>query len=358
MKSIAVYIHIPYCRSKCPYCDFFSLADQSSAQRYVEAVCARTAAFLEENPCEVETLYIGGGTPSVLEGKQIAAIIETAANGSSKAIGEITVECNPSDVSAAFFESIHAAGANRLSLGMQSAVDSERRALGRRADRAQVKAAVEAARRAGFQNISLDIMLGIPQQTQSSLQESIRFCAELGVEHVSAYILKLEEGTFFAKHPQRLALPDEDAAADLYLLAVEALEQAGWRQYEISNFAKPGFESRHNLKYWRLEPYAGIGAAAHSFLGGKRFYYPRDIDYFIAGGAPIADGAGGDRLERIMLGLRLKEGIQKALLSEKARGELPALEQQGFVTTDEQTVALTPKGCLLSNTIINLLSEV
>ena len=358
MKKLGIYIHIPYCRSKCPYCDFFSLAKTDTAAAYIAAVERELENFAREHNCIADTLYIGGGTPSVLAGEQIASLISTVRRLYGDALEEVTVEGNPSDVSEEFLRTIRAAGANRLSLGMQSAVESERRALGRRAGRAQVAAAVEAARQAGFGNISLDLMLGIPAQSARSLSESIRFCADLGVEHISAYILKLEEGTYFYRNRDKLDLSDDDAAADLYLQAVEELTESGFAQYEISNFAKPGKESRHNLKYWRLEEYLGIGAAAHSFVGGKRFYYPRDIERFIAGTAPVADGSGGDRGEQIMLGLRLKEGISKPLLSEKAIQKLPLLAEQGMITETEQTVALTPQGCLLSNTIINALSEV
>ena len=356
MKSVGMYIHIPYCRSKCPYCDFFSLADRDSAAQYVRAVCRTIEAFFTANHCKADTLYIGGGTPSVLTGEQIACVVHCARRYAAD-LEEITVECNPSDCSEDFLREIFAAGVNRLSFGMQSAVERERRALGRRADRARIAAAVKSAQAVGFRNISVDLMLGIPGQTSESLSESIRFCASLGVQHISAYLLKIEDGTPFAKKRETLSLPDEDTTADLYLQCVAGLEQAGWRQYEISNFALPGFESRHNLKYWRVEEYIGIGAAAHSFFGGKRFYYPRDIAYFIDGGEPLADGTGGDREEKIMLGLRLCEGIPAAWLSPKAQENLPLLCEQGLATYKDNTIALTPKGFLISNSIINLLTE-
>lgn len=357
MKPLGIYVHIPFCRSKCPYCDFFSLADTAVAADYVQALQEQIAAFAAQYRRKADTLYIGGGTPSVLQGAQIAAIINSTKAHFGSAIEEITVECNPSDADEAFFESIAAVGANRLSFGMQSAVDRERRALGRRADRAQVEKAVKSARQAGIQNISLDVMLGIPGQSTESLHESIGFCAALGVQHISAYILKIEEGTYFGKHRERLILPDEDATADLYLQAVEELEKAGFLQYEISNFAKPGAESRHNLKYWHCEEYLGIGAAAHSFAEGKRFYYPRDIAYFIHKKPPIPDGTGGDRQEKIMLGLRLREGIDNTLLSESAKAQLPFLIEQGLIHCTAERTALTPRGCLLSNAIIGALTE-
>ena len=289
--------------------------------------------------------------------EQIVDIIKTVEKHGKSAISEVTIECNPSDVSAEFLETVFAAGANRLSFGLQSAVDSERRALGRRADRVQVEKAVQTAKNIGFSNISLDLMIGIPGQTAESLRESIRFCAASGVQHISAYILKIEPGTVFAKRAPLLDLPDDDKVADFYLQAVDELQNAGFRQYEISNFAVPGFESRHNLKYWRLEDYLGVGAAAHSCVNGKRFFYPRDIEYFIGAGAPVADGESGSREEKIMLGLRLAEGIPLSLLSEAASEKLPFLQNQGYARVNAEKIALTPKGFLLSNTIINLLSE-
>ena len=357
MNKLGIYIHIPYCRSKCPYCDFFSLADTGTAQRYTERVCEEIELFFSQNGCKADTLYIGGGTPSVLPGEQIAAIVRCAQKHCNNGINEITVECNPSDTAEVFLREIYAAGVNRLSFGMQSAVDSERRALGRRARCEQVAAAVKNAQIIGFGNISLDLMLGIPRQTRESLSESIRFCASLGVQHISAYLLKIEPETVFEKKKDMLALPDDDMSADLYLQAVDELERVGFKQYEISNFAKPGFESRHNLKYWRLENYVGIGAAAHCFVNGKRFFFPRDIDYFISGGAPTEDGDGGDRNEQIMLGLRLKEGIDTSLLSNAARKSLRELQQQGYLTLTGTTAALTPAGCLISNAIIHMLTE-
>lgn len=355
MKKLGIYVHIPFCRSKCPYCDFFSLPDKECSKEYITAVNDKVLNFTKNNSCKVDTLYIGGGTPSALSGGEIASVIQTVKKSFNCAIDEVTVECNPSDVSEDFFEKIFSSGANRLSFGMQSAVDSERRALGRRADKKQVEKAVELARKIGFENISLDLMLGIPKQTSDSLSESIKFCADLGVQHISAYILKLEEGTWFYKNLAKLELPDDDKTADFYLQAVSELEQNGFEQYEISNFSKAGYESKHNLKYWNLEEYLGIGAAAHSYLGGKRFYYPRDINYFINGGEPLYDGEGGTAEEKIMLGLRLKKGILISLLSEKAKKELPFLSQQGYTEINGNRLSLTAKGFLVSNSIINTL---
>jgi oxygen-independent coproporphyrinogen-3 oxidase len=309
MKNTGIYIHIPFCRSKCPYCDFFSLTNTQKARNYMESVNQHIALEGERNLCKVDTLYIGGGTPSVVDAELLAAAVKKVRECFKCELKEVTVECNPSDSESKFFDIIASSGVNRISFGMQSAVESERKALGRRADAEKVKQAVKSAREAGIKNISLDLMIGIPNQTKDSLLKSIDFCAETEVQHISAYMLKLEKGTYFYNHADRLNLPDEDTTADLYLYTVEKAEELGFKQYEISNFAKEGYESLHNLKYWLLDDYIGIGAAAHSFIGSKRFYYPRDTDYFISGGQMIFEGNGGDTSERIMLGLRLKRGI-------------------------------------------------
>lgn len=350
-------MHIPFCRSKCPYCDFFSVLNREKADAYVASLNEHIRAAAQKYECKVDTIYIGGGTPSALSAKSLVSVIGNIKESFECELCEVTAECNPSDASPEFFEELACGGVNRVSFGMQSAVESERRALGRRANSAQVKTAVEEARKGGIHNISLDIMLGIPAQNEETLKKSIDFCAECGVQHISAYMLKIENGTPFARNIKKLRLPSDDETADLYLSAVEKLGEYGFKQYEISNFAKESFESLHNLKYWRLEDYIGIGAAAHSFIGSERFFYPRDIDYFIAGGAEISEGKGGGRDEKIMLGLRLKEGIKESLLSDKAKKALPFLSQNGFLNIGGGRLELTTKGFLVSNSIINMLTE-
>ena len=309
---------------------------------------------------KAETLYLGGGTPSLIGGENIALIVRKAKELFG-VYGEITVECNPSATEKGFFETVAKAGVNRISLGMQSAVTAERQKLGRSADRERISECIREARDAGIDNITLDVMLGVPLQTQESLKETIAFCLETGVPHISAYMLKLEEGTYYYNNAEKLSLPDEDATADMYLLLSEELEKNGFCHYEISNFAKEGFEGKHNLKYWNAEEYLGIGPSAHSFLDGKRFYYPRDFEYFSCGKPPIEDGTGGDEEEYVMLRLRLKEGLKFADYYErynkeiakqmKAKAELFA--KQGFMKVTEDSISLTREGFLLSNTIIS-----
>lgn len=359
MNKAGIYIHIPFCRSKCPYCDFYSMRlTDSAAKDYTASVLKRIAEFKEKYPLDADTLYFGGGTPSLIGAENIVKIIEAAKTFGS--FGEITVECNPSCVEDGFFEKVSAAGVNRISLGLQSASDSERRSLGRLAGVKEAEKCIRSAQNAGIKNISLDVMIGIPNQTMESLDETLTFCVNSGAVHVSAYMLKLEENTFFYKNQSRLNLPDDDFTADAYLRMVSFLENAGFNQYEISNFAADGFESRHNLKYWLGAEYLGIGPAAHSFVNGKRFYFPRDIEHFMNGGEPVDDGTGGDIEEYIMLSLRLRNGVLYDEICKRGyESRLEALKEKadffarhGFVQADNYGFRLTPRGFLISNTII------
>lgn len=308
---------------------------------------------------KADTLYFGGGTPSVLDGESIAMLTRRAKNLFG-AEGEITVECNPSAVEDDFFETVADAGVNRISLGVQSVIESERKKLGRFSDRELIEKRIVQCRDAGIKNISLDVILGVQDQTMKSLSETLDFCIGSGATHVSAYMLKIEEGTQYYKKKASLNLPDEDTVADMYLAMSEKLRANGFEHYEISNFARPGFEGRHNLKYWSCEEYLGLGPSAHSFIDGKRFYFPRDIEYFKDGGAPISDGNGGDEEEYIMLRLRLRDGIIFEDYKKKYGKAFPEdiikkaekFIANGLMKSNEKSMALTEKGFLLSNAII------
>lgn len=362
MKTISLYIHTPFCRSKCPYCDFYSLTRREDLfPSYARAVTGRLRALAARYRVQADTLYLGGGTPSLIGGELLAEIITAALeNFQISPEAEITVECNPSSCDRELFEQLYAAGVNRISLGMQSAVDRERQKLGRRSGRAEVEQCIGWARDAGIENISLDLMLGVPGQTVESVTESVRFCAACGVTHVSGYLLKIEEGTPFYARADQLELPDEDETCAIYYAACDALESAGYMQYEISNFAKPGFESRHNLKYWNDEEYLGVGPAAHSFINGKRFYNPRDIEAFLSGAEPVDDGAGGDFEEYAMLRLRLCAGLEDGAVRARFGHAIPAelyaraeeLRESGLAACDEKGIRLTREGFLLSNSAI------
>ncbi len=363
MKPIGLYIHIPFCNGKCPYCDFYSVNPNGErVTAYVDALCKR----IDEAGGIYDTVYFGGGTPSLIGSDNIAEIMSHINRTESC---EVTLECNPSDTGAVDsqfdFSVVAESGINRISIGLQSADDAERKALGRRGGCDDVERAMKRAQNAGIGNISLDLMLGIPNQTAESLKKSVEFCKSSGASHVSAYILKIEEGTPFFERKNSLILPDEDATVDLYLFAVRELEKAGFSQYEISNFSKEGFESRHNLKYWRCEEYLGLGASAHSFVNGKRFYYERSADAFVSGASPVGDGEGGDEEEYIMLALRLTEGLIFSNYKERFGKEIPndiikkakELEKHGFVKICEDNISLTVNGFLISNSVICSLLE-
>ena len=314
-----------------------------------------------ERELSFDTVYIGGGTPSVFGGDRIAKILTSVReNFIIDPDAEITVECNPSSVDEKLAETLAASGVNRVSMGMQSVVESERKALGRLSGTSQVEKSIEVFQKAGITNISLDLMLGIPGQTLTSLGESLGFAVQSGAKHISAYILKLEEGTPLFGMKDSLDIPDEDLTADLYLQTIETLGENGFEQYEVSNFAVPGFESRHNLKYWRDGEYLGIGPSAHSFLDGKRFYYPNDFDSFISGCEPVEDGDGGNEEEFAMLALRLSEGLSDERFFRRFSSHLPEklfeiadeLEKLDLLTVRGKTISLTPNGFLLSNPVI------
>lgn len=369
-----IYIHVPFCASKCPYCDFYSVADMGRIAAYLDAVTDELRTLRRVDPLadglkerDISTVYFGGGTPSYVGAENLSRLLLAVKDNFTVAPGaEITAECNPSSsLAPGFFETLAAAGFNRVSLGMQSAVDAERKKLGRRATAADVETAVKACQSAGITDISLDIMLGVPEQTESSLLSSLDFALSLGVTHLSAYLLSIEEGTFFDKKRDALNLPEEDAVCDMYLSLCEYLKNNGFRHYEISNFCLPGHEARHNTAYWRDEEYLGVGPAAHSYLNGRRFYFPRDLDAFIKGASPVDDGPGGGWEESLMLALRLDTGISLRDIQEKygvaPSPSLPAILQQyqsaGLLTFDGDRIALTDKGFLVSNSLIGELIE-
>lgn len=337
--AAGLYIHIPFCFSKCPYCDFYSTKYTPTA---ADAFAEKLGGQMQDYTGSFDTVYFGGGTPSILEPRVLTGILQAVRDHFAiDPAAEITVECNPSKDLTGDMEQYAAAGINRVSIGMQSAVDRERFALGRRAGSGEVARTVAAAKAAGITNISLDVMLGTPKQTPDSLEETFAFIARMQVTHISAYLLKIEPGTPFDRLQAKLALPEEDTVCQMYLQTVERLGQLGFAQYEISNFARPGYESRHNLKYWLLEPYLGLGPSAHSLWNGRRFYFDRDWIW-------QDEGPGGDREEQILLGLRLNRGIPEDWLTRD-----PALYiAGGFMRRANGRISLTPRGMLVSNTIL------
>lgn len=366
MNPIGLYIHIPFCDGKCAYCSFFSrCADDAQIEEYSNHLMNSICRWGDTVKRTVDTVYFGGGTPSLLGHERLIRLLNTIyASFSITDDAEITVEVNPSSTDELDFPAMKEAGFNRLSIGLQSANDNELSILGRRHTLADVKRTVCRAQGSGFDNISLDVMLAIPRQTPESLDTTLEFCASCGVQHISSYILKIEEGTRFWR--QRAALPlfsDEEQAA-FYEQTVCKLAELGYRQYEISNFSREGYESRHNLHYWHDEEYLGIGPSAHSFLNGERFFYESAFQSFYAE-KTVYESSGGDSEEYIMLALRLNEGLvfKKYMerfhenVSNKLIEAAHKLEKNGLCKVDQNSVRLTVKGFLVSNAVIGYLLE-
>ena len=371
-KPLGLYIHIPFCKSKCVYCDFYSLAgNEDRMDDYTDALCAHlteTAPFAAGHA--VDTVYFGGGTPSYLGEKRLVKILKTVQKKYHLSKdAEVTLEANPDsacDIKA--LRTLHRAGFNRLSLGVQSADDGLLHAIGRIHTFAQVQQSVTAARKAGFRNISMDLIYGLPGQTMRQWEDTLSAVIALAPEHISCYGLKLEPGTPLYERRLEETFPDDDAQADMYLYAVTALEQNGYGQYEISNFAKPGYESRHNLKYWRMQEYAGFGPGAHSDFGGVRYAYVRDLDGYIGGRLILSESESDATLTRdyeyVMLSLRTAEGIDRRYFETTYRQRFQPMEElflqyerAGLACRTENGWRLTPRGFLVSNSIIVALED-
>ena len=369
---LGLYIHVPFCRSKCQYCDFYSMAtkDDKLIDGYLDAVCDHIKEAGELAPgYKVDTVYFGGGTPTIFGADGMAIILTTIRrNFDVDNNAEITFEANPDSVSDRLLHRLRAEGFNRVSLGIQSDDDEMLKKLGRPHTYAQAVAAYHKIRKAGFKNVSVDLMYGLPGQDLLDWQETLDNVLRLLPEHISCYALKVEEGTPFYEYKDMLNLPDDETQAEMYLTAVEALRSRGFRQYEISNFARKGLVSKHNMKYWTGGEYLGFGPAASSDFAGKRFTLKRDLQAYIAG---IRDG--GDIMEEmeeipmrerageyLMLRLRTNVGIdpqeyEKLFLLPFAPLEDVLEKRRRFfhaTQTDDHRWVLTPKGYLVSNDII------
>ena len=369
--KLGIYIHIPFCRSKCDYCDFYSLAGrEDQMDRYQKALLAHlkeTAPLAQGYP--VDSIYFGGGTPSYYGAKRIKELLAHLSKlFQVEKDAEITVECNPDSVDLKSLRILRKAGVNRLSIGMQSAQEGELRAIHRIHTPQQTNQAVEAARKAKFTNLSLDLIYGLPGQTMESWKATVEHALSLIPQHLSCYGLKVEEGTPLARRvAEGEVLPDDDQQADLYLWTVGRLERAGLPQYEISNFAKPGYESRHNLRYWLTRPYIGFGPGAHSDFGGRRYSFVRDLDAYIRGvleGGDIIDSSElipqRERCgEYLMLRLRTVRGVDGRESRHTYFMDFAPLEArlrefaaQGWAEEADGRWRLTPRGFLVSNQLI------
>ena len=372
-SPLGIYIHIPFCRSKCQYCDFYSLTtkDNKLMDSYLEAICAhiKEAGALAPNHL-VDTVYFGGGTPSLFGAEGMSAILSTLRKSFDVSdSAEITFEANPDSVNDRLLRRLRSEGFNRVSLGVQSDNDSLLKKLGRPHSYQQAVDAVNRIRKLGFRNLSLDLIYGLPGQTLEEWMKTLRHVLSLQPEHISCYGLKVEEGTPLYEYKDCCNLPDDDAQADMYLAAVEILRKHGYRQYEISNFCRKGHVSRHNLKYWSGGEYLGFGPDASSDFGGRRFTAIRDLHGYISGiktGGQVLrevmDVAPRERAaEYLMMRLRTVSGLdpreyEKQYLMPFAplEKELQLCKERGFaVQTFDGRWHLTPQGFLLSNSIIS-----
>lgn len=366
MNNIGLYIHIPFCDGKCAYCSFFSKSGTTAElDRYTDELINKTTEWSKTINRTVDTVYFGGGTPSLLGHERLIKILESIKKSFSVTNdAEITLEVNPTSTPKLDFSALRRSGFNRLSIGLQSSDDRELRILGRRHSSDDAKNTVDRAKSGGFDNISLDVMLAIPEQTIETLDKTLEFCASCGVQHISSYILKVEQGTPFYNIKDKLNLFTEDEQADIYEHTVKKLNELGYYQYEISNFSKPGFESRHNLHYWHDEEYLGIGPSAHSFIGNKRFYYGNNFENFYNNEIKY-EPDGGSKEEYIMLALRLSEGLifekykkrYNEMISDDLIAAAKILEKNGLCKVSDKAVSLTVKGYLVSNSVIAYLTE-
>lgn len=382
--SLGIYISVPFCRTKCSYCNFASdVFSKAVFERYVDRVCAEVSKAREtaeemggKFEEEVDSIYLGGGTPTVLSSAQLRRMFDAVRSQFSVRKGaEITVECAPGTLTAEMVETLLNSGVNRVSLGVQSFVDEEAASVGRLHKRVTTLDDIARLRAAGITNINIDLIAGLPHQTAESWKISLQETIATGAPHVSVYMLEVDEdsrlgreliagGTRYHAH----FVPDEEAVADFYLEACEALDMAGVAQYEISNFARAGFESRHNLKYWTRQPYVGFGVDAHSMLvslspelEAVRFANSDALEKYVSG-MPLQKTTVSETTaleEAFFLGLRLNRGVDLRALAdefgsntlEALRANIEDLVEQGLLERSDDRIFLTSRGRLLSNEV-------
>ena len=363
--KLGLYVHIPYCVRKCNYCDFCSLPNGRGEvpDGYVEALCREIESYSSVPKRTLDTVYFGGGTPSLLSPRQAEKIVFAIRDTFDLSdFAELTLEANPGTVTeekALVFRSL---GFNRVSLGLQSVHENEMRTLGRIHNFDDFLFSFNLLRRAGFDNINVDLMYGIPHQTKDSFRQTLESVIALSPEHISAYGLILEEGTPLYASRDQLPIPTTDEECDMYDLCRDVLRAAGYEHYEISNYAKEGKRSRHNLIYWNFNEYIGVGAAAHSFFEGIRSYNTQDVEAYISSpeAAKTQECDLNLPFEYAMLKLRLIDGFSLSdyearfdrSFTEGKEKTLLRLKNAGLVTLDAGRLALTERGFYLSNSIL------
>ena len=360
MKNLGIYVHVPFCVKKCNYCDFNSYSDiWEYEDAYFDALIDEIVNKSDADKYCADTIYIGGGTPSAVRPENIIRVMSAIYERFSVA-KNCEIECNPATVDFEGFCRYRAAGINRVSMGLQSANGEELLRLGRIHTLGDFESSFNDARRAGFANISLDLMFGLPDQTVGKWQKTLSRAAEFGAEHISCYALTIEENTPFSK--MKLNLPDDDAQREMYDFAVDFLGKQGYVRYEISNFARWGCKSRHNLKYWRLDEYAGFGAGAHSFLDGKRFANEPSVLKYISGAPPECTNESDEDLmsEFMFLGLRTSEGVAESDFSERFTRDVDSVfgstlkkyENIGAIVRENGRIFIKPEFLYVSNSIL------
>ena len=373
MKHAGIYIHIPFCKSRCSYCDFATGIYQSElAERYVHALLSdvRTTRH-RELACVVDTIYFGGGTPSMLTPKQIETILESVHYSFEVCAGaEMTMEINPGSVTESILKDFRSTGINRASFGAQTFDDLELARLGRAHNSADTLKTFDALRQAGFDNISFDLIAGLPGQSMSTWERNVERALALQPEHLSFYLLEVHSGTPLAQHIERgiQPKPDEDLAGQMYLRMLECAGEGGYDHYEISNLCRPGFESRHNTKYWTGEPYFGFGCSSHSYDGANhRWSNERDVAKYVSmlesGESPVVEQSELTkedlRAEAVFLRMRLMKGLNVRQyqelfgvdIREEHREDFGRFEEAGLIEFDGDLVRLTRAGALMSNEI-------
>ncbi|MBV9215421.1 MAG: radical SAM family heme chaperone HemW [Acidobacteria bacterium] len=370
--AAGVYLHIPFCKSRCSYCDFATDVYRSAAgvERYVEALASEIQNSKVENQDPVETVYFGGGTPSLLVPRQVEKII-TAVRERFDVISdaEITMEMNPATVTAGTLSAYRELGVNRASFGVQTFDDRALRLLARGHDANDARETFRLLREAGFANISFDLIAGLPGQTLHDWERNLEEAIAMPPDHISLYLLEVHEGTPLAEQirSKRQPEPDDVLAAEMYELMLERLAATGYEQYEISNFAMPGFEARHNSKYWTLDPVYGFGVSAHSFDGRERYANERDTAKYVSaiessGSAEVMRENTDAASEYVFLGLRLEKGVvlevyrerfQRNLLDQYGT-EVDELRNAGLIEIADGRMKLTRKGKLFSNEVFQV----
>lgn len=369
--AAGVYIHIPFCRSRCSYCDFATdiYRSDEAAERYVRALTSEIAAFglPEGGTPNIDTVYFGGGTPSLLRPKLIGRILDAVGRFFNiEPNAEITMEMNPATVTAETLEGYRSLGVNRASFGLQTFNDRDLRLLARGHTADDARQTFMLLRECGFENVSFDLIIGLPGQTIGDWERNLEEALKLDPEHLSLYLLEVHEGTPLAEQLRsgRRPIPDEELAASMYEIMQESVSRSGFEQYEISNFAKPGFASRHNSKYWQLEQVFGFGVSAHSFDGRERYSNVRDTNAYCSqiensGTAEVMRETIDAAAESIFLGLRLTNGVDPADhrerfgvdLLERYSDEICRLRADGLIETGDKHIRLTKKGMLFSNEV-------